>query len=472
MFGKLKKAFSNFAKKLGESDKKEIEKAKKEDKIDDIAKEVEAEVAQELKQEQPAQAEPEKEEIITKSVDELIPEEKPAKELEKTEESKEEIKELEKTKELEEEPSAEEKTLIKKAKAEKPNKDKKPEEKKFLGIFKKKEKPTKELEKTEESKEEIKELEKTKELEEEIKEPKKTEESKEEPEKKERFGFLKKLIETKISEEQFEKLFKDLELELLQYNIAYEIVEGIKQELKEALVEKSLKRSQIEKTISQELKHYLLKILKESKQLNLNELTEEHKPLIILFLGVNGVGKTTTLAKLAKWFQEHNKKCVFAASDTFRAAAIEQLENHANNLKIKIIKHKYGADAAAVAFDAIKHAEAQNIDVVLIDTAGRSHANTDLMDELAKVERVAKPDLKILVVDSLTGNDAVEQATLFNEKIGIDASILTKTDADEKGGAMISIAYTTKKPILFIGTGQEYQNLEKFDPEKIIEKIF
>jgi fused signal recognition particle receptor len=163
--------------------------------------------------------------------------------------------------------------------------------------------------------------------------------------------------------------------------------------------------------------------------------------------------------------------CVFAASDTFRAASIEQLGEHAKNLGIEMIKHNYGADPAAVAFDAIKHAKARGIDVVLIDTAGRQHANVDLMAELQKIKRVAKPNLTILTVDSLTGNDAVEQARLFNEKIGIDSSILAKVDADEKGGALLSVAYTTKKPILFLGVGQRYEDIEKFEPEKVISRI-
>lgn len=279
------------------------------------------------------------------------------------------------------------------------------------------------------------------------------------------------ITEAKISENYFERLFSSLETELLQNNVAYEIVEKIKEKLKQDLVGKSLKRNEVVKIIRNDLKELILHIFETPKPIDLLEMAKEHKPLVLLFVGVNGVGKTTNMAKVANWFKKNGLSCVFAASDTFRAAAIEQLEHHAKALNIPIVKHKYGADPAAVAFDAIKHAQAKGIDVVLIDTAGRSHANADLMDEMEKIKRVNKPHLTILVVDALTGNDAVEQAKKFDEKIGIDGSILSKVDADEKGGALISVAYTTKKPILFLGVGQIYDDLQKFEPEKIIDKL-
>jgi len=279
------------------------------------------------------------------------------------------------------------------------------------------------------------------------------------------------ITETKITEDHFNRLFSALEIELLQNNVAYEVVEEIKKKLKEDLVGKSLKRNEIVKIIREDLKELILLILESPKPVDLLNLAKENKPLVILFVGVNGVGKTTNMAKVAYWLKNHKLSCVFAASDTFRAAAIEQLEHHSKMLNVPLIKHKYGADPTAVAFDAIKHAQARGIDVVLIDTAGRSHANQDLMDEMEKIKRVNKPHLTILVVDALTGNDAVEQAKTFNEKIGIDGIILSKVDADEKGGALISVAYVTKKPILFLGVGQEYKDLQEFNAEKIIDKI-
>ncbi|MFH8108750.1 MAG: signal recognition particle-docking protein FtsY, partial [Candidatus Aenigmatarchaeota archaeon] len=195
------------------------------------------------------------------------------------------------------------------------------------------------------------------------------------------------------------------------------------------------------------------------------------KPFVILFLGFNGSGKTSSLAKLGKWLVDGGYTCVFAASDTFRAASIEQLEEHAKKLGIRVIKHKYGADPAAVAFDAIAHAKANGIDFVLIDTAGRAHTNKNLMEQMNKIVKVAKPDLKVLVVDSLTGNDAVIQARLFNE-VGIDAVIFTKVDVNEKGGAILSVTHELKKPILFLSHGQEYQEIEKYDANKFVNVLF
>jgi fused signal recognition particle receptor len=159
---------------------------------------------------------------------------------------------------------------------------------------------------------------------------------------------------------------------------------------------------------------------------------------------------------------------VLAAADTFRAAAIQQLEHHAEKLGVKMIKHDYNSDPAAVAFDAVRHAEAKGIDIVIIDTAGRLHSNDNLMNELKKLIKVNKPDLKLFVGESITGNDCVEQAKVYDEIIGIDAIILSKADVDEKGGAALSISYVTKKPVLFIGTGQTYDDLKKFDKKEIM----
>jgi len=162
---------------------------------------------------------------------------------------------------------------------------------------------------------------------------------------------------------------------------------------------------------------------------------------------------------------------VFAAADCWRAAAIEQLEEHGKNLGIKVIKHSYGADPAAVIFDAMKYAEANKIDVVLADTAGRSHANANLMDELKKIIRVNDPDMKILVVDALTGNDVVEQAEYFNNAVGVDGIVMTKVDVYDKGGAILSVVHKVERPILYIGIGQEYNDLKKFSVEEIVNNI-
>ena len=286
------------------------------------------------------------------------------------------------------------------------------------------------------------------------------------------FTKIKQTITTKtISEEKFEELFWDLELLLLENNMSVEVIEKIKTDLKSELVNKQLPRD-VPNKIKETLKRTLSQIITSEKiDLMHNIKQKENKPYIIAFFGINGSGKTTTIAKLAHKLQKNQLSVVLAAGDTFRAAAIQQLEEHAQKLKVKMIKQDYGSDSAAVAFDAIKYAEKNKQDVVLIDTAGRLHSNTNLMEELKKICRVAKPDFKIFVGESITGNDCIEQAKQFNDLIDIDGVILTKADVDEKGGAPLSISYTIKKPIIYLGIGQNYENLEEFDPNVIIDKL-
>lgn len=285
------------------------------------------------------------------------------------------------------------------------------------------------------------------------------------------FSKIKKAVVTKkINEKQFDELFWDLELALLENNVAVEVIDKIRDDLKESLIDRSIARSQIEKHIIDSLKSSINDILS-GEQINILENVKKKKPYVMCFVGINGSGKTTTIAKMAYLLKMKGLTCCLAAADTFRAAAIDQLAIHAERLGIKIIKHDYGADPAAVAFDAIKHAEAKNIDVVLIDTAGRIHSDVNLQDEMKKIIRIAKPDLKIFVGESITGNDCVEQAKRFNESIDLDGIILSKADIDEKGGSALSISYVTKKPIAYLGTGQEYGDLAKFDKEKIMENL-
>jgi len=255
---------------------------------------------------------------------------------------------------------------------------------------------------------------------------------------------------------------------LLENNVAYGVIDKIKEDLKVDLVNVPL--SNVKKTIETSLKNSIEGVLSFGN-IDLIKRIKEKKPYVILFLGVNGAGKTTTIAKLANLFLKNGLRCVFVASDTFRAASIQQLEEHGKILGINVIKHDYGADPAAVAYDGIKHAESKNIDVVLIDTAGRQHSNVNLMDELKKLNRVAKPDFKIFVGESITGNDIIEQVEQFNNAVNIDGIILSKFDVDDKGGAAISVSYVTGKPILYLGIGQDYDKLEKFDKEKIIKNL-
>jgi fused signal recognition particle receptor len=207
--------------------------------------------------------------------------------------------------------------------------------------------------------------------------------------------------------------------------------------------------------------------------LDLNErIKAKAPPFVIMFVGINGGGKTTSIAKLAHRMQQHGLSCVLAAGDTFRAGAIEQITLHSEKLGCRVIKHQEGSDPAAVAYDAVEHAKARKKDVVLIDTAGRMQTNTNLMDEMKKIKRVAKPHLIVFVGDSLAGNDAIEQAQAFDAAVGIDAVILTKIDADAKGGAALSIAYTIKKPLAFVSTGQEYEEMVKFDSKWMVDRLF
>ncbi len=281
--------------------------------------------------------------------------------------------------------------------------------------------------------------------------------------------LVKKITEKKLSEDDVEPVLVDLEKGLIEADVAYDVAKKISADIKGSLVGKDVKRSEARDIVVNALKSSLLEILDVPK-VDLEKAVETKKPYVMLFLGFNGAGKTTTLAKVGKWLVDKNYSCVFAAGDTFRAASLEQLEEHANRIKVDVIKHKYGADPAAVIFDSIEHAKAKGIHFVLADSAGRIHTNRDLIDEMKKIIRVDKPDLKILVVDSMTGNDAVLQARMFNE-IGVDAVIFTKVDVNEKGGAILSVTHEIKKPILFLCDGQNYQNIISFNAEEFVNNL-
>ncbi|MCX6748931.1 MAG: signal recognition particle-docking protein FtsY [Candidatus Pacearchaeota archaeon] len=299
------------------------------------------------------------------------------------------------------------------------------------------------------------------------------EEVKEQPKK----GFFSRLKETfissfKLDETYFEEIFSELELILLENNVAYEVVEKIKKDLKQELLGLEIKKSEVQDKIKQALRISIESLFE--KPFNILEKIKEiskEKPAVIVFFGINGSGKTTTIAKLASLLQKNKISSVLAAGDTFRAASIEQLEEHASRLGVKLIKSQYNSDPASVAFDAINHAKSHKIQAVLIDTAGRMHTKASLLKEMEKIIRVSKPDLKIFVIESITGNDAIEQAKIFNEAIGIDGIILTKADVDEKAGTTLSVSYVTGKPILFLGTGQNYSDLEPFDKTRFLEKL-
>jgi fused signal recognition particle receptor len=275
-----------------------------------------------------------------------------------------------------------------------------------------------------------------------------------------------------LDEGKLDELLWDLEMGLLEADVAYSVIDSIKKDVKQELRRVPFDKGKAGELVETVLKNAIGHVLS-SNHFDFKTFIETHeKPVVIMFVGVNGTGKTLSIAKIACQLQKMGKSCVMAAGDTFRAGAIEQLSIHAERLGVKIIKHGPGSDPAAVAYDAIEHAKAKHKDVVLLDTAGRMQTNANLMDEMAKIKRVAKPDLIIFVGDALSGNDAVEQAKRFNEVVGIDGVILTKVDADAKGGSSLSIAYTIGKPLLFIGVGQEYEDQIPFDAQWMIQNIF
>jgi fused signal recognition particle receptor len=286
-------------------------------------------------------------------------------------------------------------------------------------------------------------------------------------------AFTDSVMGRSLKERKLDDLLDELEVILLESDVAYPVAEEIKEALKEELLGKRIKRDvDMDRFIESALRASIRRVLTVDP-VDLDAYVEGHeKPVVIMFVGVNGTGKTTTIARLAHRYKKRGLSSVFAAGDTFRAGAIEQIQIHGDRLGVKVIKHKAGSDPAAVAFDAVEHAKARYKDLVLIDTAGRMQTNVNLMDEMKKIQRISKPDLVVFVGDSLAGNDAVEQARRFDEAVGIDIAILTKIDADAKGGAALSIAHAVGKPIAFVGTGQEYDDLEVFDPDWMVDRLF
>jgi fused signal recognition particle receptor len=289
-------------------------------------------------------------------------------------------------------------------------------------------------------------------------------------------GLVNKVTTTELKSENLRPILSEFKISLAENDVALPVAERICDEMEKRLDGVQVKRLEDRKGIVEKnLREVLLEIMLTNNRIDLLKAVEEKRkksePFVIAFVGINGTGKTTTVAKVARFLNKKGFSVVLGCSDTYRAGSIEQLEEHSKRLGIRMIKHKYGADPAAVAYDTIEHAKAHAINVVLIDTAGRMQTNQNLMNELAKVKRVVNPDLTILTVDSLTGNDAVMQAEEFHKSVGVDATILTKVDADIKGGSALSVTYVTKKPILFIGVGQRYDDLEEFVPEKFVQMI-
>lgn len=289
-------------------------------------------------------------------------------------------------------------------------------------------------------------------------------------------SLAKAVAEKKLSEKDLDDSLYDFQLALMESDVAQNVVESVTGDLKKQLLGMSVERSKdVEEVVKEKLRGEVLSVFSKVGDVDVLARVKESKakgePFKILFLGINGTGKTTTVAKFANYVKKSGFSVVIAAGDTHRAGAIEQVSEHADRIGAKVVAQRYGADPAAVARDGVLYAKSHYIDVVLIDSAGRMQTNQNLMEEMSKIVRVVAPDLKIFIGDSLAGNDAVSQAELFSKYTGFDGAILTKVDADSKGGAALSIAFTTKRPILFLGVGQSYDDLKRFDAKAFADSL-
>lgn len=275
------------------------------------------------------------------------------------------------------------------------------------------------------------------------------------------------VAEKELDEDTLDPLLEELRLKLLQNNVSLEAAERIEENIREELLGEEVRRGKAEEKVDEAVREVLLELLDDSFDF-MAELEEAEEPPVVFLMGFNGSGKTTTSAKLTRMLQDSGEEVVLGAGDTFRAASIEQLQEHGEALNAKVISHEYESDPAAVAYDAVEHAGKKD-KIALIDTAGRSHADQNLMNELEKMVRVNEPDISFLVVDALAGNDVLEQAEAYEGMF--DAVIVTKMDVDENGGAIISISEKSGKPVAFLGTGQGYEDIERFDKEEFVEEI-
>ena len=288
----------------------------------------------------------------------------------------------------------------------------------------------------------------------------------------------KSISQKELSEKELDESLFDLQVALLESDVSQEVIDDLSLQIKNNLVGMKIQKNETtEQIIASTLKNNFREILSKAGSIDLLGLIQEKKhkkggPFVIVFLGINGTGKTTTVAKVANLLKKNGLSVVIAAADTHRAGAIEQITAHAENLSIKIISQRYGADPSAVARDALEYAKKHYVDTVLIDTAGRMQTAKNLMFEIGKIVKVIKPDMKLFVGDSLSGNDTINQAREFFSYTEFDGAILTKSDADAKGGAAISISYITSKPIMYLGMGQGYDDLVLFNKEKFINTVF
>jgi fused signal recognition particle receptor len=284
------------------------------------------------------------------------------------------------------------------------------------------------------------------------------------------------VAKAELKGKDLDKVLDEFQLSLVENDVAVSVADYVSTQLREKLQDVQFTRfANPRDGVKAILSDVLLSVLQRNGRLDIFELIDKKKslgePAVIVFVGINGTGKTTSIAKLAHILQKRGRTSILAASDTYRSGSIEQLEEHARRIGVRIIRHQYGGDPAAVAYDAVNYAKAHGINAVLIDTAGRMQTNKNLLEEMRKIVRVTNPDLTLLVVDALTGNDAVEQGKVFSEAVKIDGIILAKLDADAKGGSAVSISYVMGKPVVMVGTGQKYDDLQPFQPEVIVKNV-
>jgi len=283
--------------------------------------------------------------------------------------------------------------------------------------------------------------------------------------------------EKQLSDKDLDDVVFNFQIALIESDVAQSVAEALTNEVQKSLAGTRVDRSaDPSEVVGERLTAVLEAAFAKAGSVDLvanikDKAKSTGEPYTILFLGINGTGKTTTVAKLGSYLQKNGLSVVCAAGDTHRPGAIEQLTEHAGRLQLKVISQRYGADPAAVGRDGVLYAKAHHADSLLIDTAGRMQTNQNLMEEMAKIVRVVKPDFRVFVADALTGNDAVSQAELFNQHVGFDGAILTKADADVRGGAALSIVYSTGKPVIFLGVGQGYGDLVPFDSKKFLESL-
>ncbi len=295
---------------------------------------------------------------------------------------------------------------------------------------------------------------------------------------KEAFSAVTSAVrEKRLNEKDLDEVAFNFQLSLVESDVAQTVAEALTKEVQKSLAGTNVDRSaDPSEVVGERLATVLQTAFGKAGSVDLvanirDKVKKTGEPYVVLFLGINGTGKTTTVAKVANFLKKNGLTVVCAAGDTHRPGAIEQLTEHAQRLSVRVISQRYGADPAAVGRDGVLYAKAHHVDSLLIDTAGRMQTNQNLMEEMAKIVRVVRPDFRIFVADALTGNDAVSQADLFNQHVGFDGAILTKADADVRGGAALSIVYSTGKPVIFLGTGQGYDHLIPFDTQKFLDSL-